>query len=171
MNTSLQTLCLNDNKLKKFPSLRTKSNASNLCHSDVKRNHITNITRDETEPLNQLSYLGISKHRLVEVDFIRYTPGLRAVYLSQNPFPSTKTLLVEARNLERVFLERAGLENFTIISSHWVTSKFSIYHLLGGRPNIKMSSYPYRDPSCLTTVLPRSHLIFDKWFHCFRSAI
>ena len=171
MNTSLQTLYLNDNKLKKFLSLRTKSNASNLCHLDVKRNHIKNITRDEMEPLNQLSYLEISEYRLVEVDFIRYTPGLRAVYLSQNPFPSTKTLFMEARNLERVFRERAGLENFPIISSHWVTSKFSIYHLLGGRPNIKISFYPYRDPPCLTTVLPRSQLILDKWFHCFRSVI
>ena len=116
INTSLETLYLNDNKITKFPSLRTTNNASNLRYLNMNNNRITNITVDQVEPLRLLRHLEISGNLLVEIDFIRYVPELRYVYLNQNPFPSRKILSVEARHLESLFIQRNGIQTFPVIS-------------------------------------------------------
>ena len=100
-----------------FPSVKTKSNTSDLRYLDVKNNRITNITMDQVEFLGLLYYLDISGNLLMEIDFIRYIPGLRSVFLGSNPFPSTQILPVEARNLEILILTRIELEKFPVISS------------------------------------------------------
>ena len=116
MNTSLETLYLNDNKIVQFPSLRTTNNASSLLYLNLKNNRITNITIDLVESLHLLHYLEISGNLLVEIDFIRYIPKLRAVYLVQNPFPPTKVLSVQTRALEILSLQKTRLDNFPAIS-------------------------------------------------------
>ena len=111
----LELLFLNDNKITKLPSLRTTSNVSKLRHLDVQNNRITNVTRDQVESLGLLQYLEISGNLLMELDFIRYIPGLRFGYFSRNPFSSTKIFSMEARNLERLDLQGTGLERFPLI--------------------------------------------------------
>ena len=98
-----------------FPSLRTTNNASSLLYLNLKNNRITNITINQVEPLHLLHYLEISGNLLVEIDFIRYIPKLRTVYLVQNPFPPTKVLSVQTRALERLSLKETMLENFPAI--------------------------------------------------------
>ena len=105
VNTSLETLYLN-NKVTEFPLFRTNSNPSDLRYLDVKNNRITNIPVDQVEHLGLLRYLEISGNLFLEIYFIRYIPGLRSVFLSQNPFPSTNILPVEARNLEILVLTK-----------------------------------------------------------------
>ena len=116
MNTSLETLYLNDNNVTHFPSLRTTSNASNLRILDVKNNRIANIAIDQVQPLYLLWYLEISGNLLVEIDFVRYLPGLRYVYVGENPFPSTKLLSVETMNLESLSVPKIKLQMFPVIA-------------------------------------------------------
>ena len=115
MNTSLETLLLNDNKLSQFPSVKTTSNSSSLLHLNVKNNRITNITIDQVEPLGLLHFLEISGNLLMEIDFIRYIPALRSGFFGRNPFSSAKIFPVEARNLERLDIQEVGLQMFPLI--------------------------------------------------------
>ena len=82
----------------------------------MKNNRITNIPVDQVEHLGLLRYLEISGNLLLEIYFIRYIPGLRSVFLSQNLFPSTNILPVEVRNLEILVLTKTEIEEFPMIS-------------------------------------------------------
>ena len=75
MNTSLETLYLDDNIIMQFPSLRTTNNASDLLYLNLKNNRITNIT------IHRRSKVSVQNSQAGQHDESRH--NFKVVYIHQ----------------------------------------------------------------------------------------
>ena len=117
MNTSLSILYLGDNKITQLTSLKTCGNSSSLRYLDVKNNLIDNIPNELVDPWYLLSHLDISGNLITDIEFLYFLPVLHKVLFDSNPFAPTERLLVKARMLESLSLNRLDLEICPLISA------------------------------------------------------